>query len=219
MKKKRKVLIISFCEILLAVASIIGTVAFLTSRDTVVNTFTVGQVDIVLDETKVTPDGKPIDGADRVKENNYHMIPGQTYVKDPRMLIVEKSEESYVRMLVTINCYEALQEIYDGAFLPQNFVDGWDNEIWTTTGAVKVDGDEATYEFRYYKTVGAVDEDENVILEPLFESFTVPDDFNGEQLASIADLQITVVGHAIQTIGFDNADEAWTAFDEQMNAD
>jgi len=34
----------------------------------------------------------------------------------------------------------------------------------------------------------------------------------GEQLATIADLEITVEAHAIQAAGFADADEAWAAF-------
>ena len=66
--KKLKVLGLSLCAVLLIAASVLGTLAYLTAQDTVTNTFTVGQVDITLDETKVTPDGVPVTGADRVKE-------------------------------------------------------------------------------------------------------------------------------------------------------
>ena len=50
------------------------------------------------------------------------------------------------------------------------------------------------------------------MLEPLFASFTVPSDLDGEDLKSIGDLTITVEGHAIQRAGFDSDDDAWAAF-------
>ena len=81
--KKSKVLITILCAVLLVTVSVLGTLAYLTSQDEVVNTFTVGKVNITLDEAAVNADGTEIAGADRVKENNYHLIPGQTYVKDP----------------------------------------------------------------------------------------------------------------------------------------
>lgn len=229
MNNTKKILLCCLCVVAIVTASVLGTLAYLTDTSTAVNTFTVGKVDITVDEEKVNPDGTPTEEEDeRVQENKYHMIPGRTYVKDPTMTVKAGSEESYVRMLVTITCYDALQEIYDGGFLPQNFVEDWDNEIWISTKVVdeSEDGTSATYEFRYHKTVtpGA---EEDLVLEPLFKTFTVPNTFNATDLEAIQDLTITVVGHAIQTAGFaDNAetgataeDAAWAAFDAQMAAE
>lgn len=215
--KKSKVLLLSVCAVLLVVATVLGTLAYLTDRDTVVNTFTVGQVDIVLDEADVNPDGTVIEGADRVKENDYHLIPGMTYTKDPTITVLKGSEESYVRMVVTVSCYAELKEIFGEDFLPQYFVSGWDPETWLTTGEIKVDeeANTATYEFRYKETVTPT-ADEDMVLDALFDSLTVPGTVSGEELAKIADLKITVVGHAIQKTSFDSEDAAWAAFDEQV---
>lgn len=215
--KKSKVLLLSVCAVLLVVATVLGTLAYLTDRDTVVNTFTVGQVDIVLDEADVNPDGTVIEGADRVKENDYHLIPGKTYTKDPTITVLKGSEESYVRMVVTVSCYAELKEIFGEDFLPQYFVSGWDPETWLTTGEIKVDeeANTATYEFRYKETVTPT-ADEDMVLDALFDSLTVPGTVSGEELAKIADLKITVVGHAIQKTSFDSEDAAWAAFDEQV---
>lgn len=215
--KKSKVLLLSVCAVLLVVATVLGTLAYLTDRDTVVNTFTVGQVDIVLDEADVNPDGTVVEGADRVKENDYHLIPGMTYTKDPTITVLKGSEESYVRMVVTVSCYAELKEIFGEDFLPQYFVSGWDPETWLTTGEIKVDeeANTATYEFRYKETVTPT-ADEDMVLDALFDSLTVPGTVSGEELAKIADLKITVVGHAIQKTSFDSEDAAWAAFDEQI---
>ncbi len=216
--KMSKVLLLTLCAVLIIVTSVFGTLAYLTSQDSVVNTFTVGKVNIVLNETKVTSDGKPVDGADRVTENNYHLVPGMTYVKDPTMTVVKGSEESYVRMLVTINCYSALTDIFGKPFLPQYFVSGWDSATWVSTEVIDVDtnADTATYEFRYKETVKPTANDD-LVLDALFDSLTVPGSMSGDDMASIADLKITVVGHAIQAAGFDNADAAWTAFASEIN--
>lgn len=53
MKKSVKILVCCLLVALIAAASVLGTLAYLTARDTVTNTFTVGQVDIKLDEAKV----------------------------------------------------------------------------------------------------------------------------------------------------------------------
>ncbi|MBQ8599966.1 MAG: hypothetical protein IJ407_01100 [Clostridia bacterium] len=212
--KKLKVLGLSLCAVLLIAASVLGTLAYLTAQDTVTNTFTVGQVDITLDETKVTPDGVPVEGVPRVKENNYHLIPGMTYVKDPTMTVVKGSEKSYVRMLVTINRYEELTAIFGTPFLPQYFVSGWDKDVWVSTEKINVEANTATYEFRYYETVDASDGD--ITLDALFDTITLPGDVTGAQLKTISDLEINVVGHAIQKAGFDDENAAWTAFDAQI---
>ncbi len=209
--KKSKILILSVCAVLLIAVSVLGTIAYLTDSEGVVNTFTVGQVDLVLDEAVVDADGNPTGG--RTEEGNaYHLIPGKTYVKDPTVTVVAGSEESYVRMIVTINCYKELCAIFDTPFLPQHFVSGWDNEVWETTGEIKVDetANTGTYEFRYYTPVaGGTD---GVTLDALFDTLTVPSTMTGDQLKSIADLKIDVEAHAIQKSGIDTADVAWTEF-------
>jgi predicted ribosomally synthesized peptide with SipW-like signal peptide len=104
MKKATKALLAILCVVLLVAGSVMATLAYLTDSDEVKNTVTVGKVDITVDESEVTPDGEPVDGADRVDGNEYHLIPGQSYVKDPTMTVKKGSEESYVRMLVSVNC-------------------------------------------------------------------------------------------------------------------
>ena len=93
MKTRSKALLLSLCAVLLVAATIFGTMAYLTSSDKVENTFTVGNVKIKLDEAKVNTDGTPVEGADRVHENSYKLLPGHTYTKDPTVT-VEKGSES-----------------------------------------------------------------------------------------------------------------------------
>ena len=152
MKNTKKILLCCLCVVALISVSVLGTLAYLADTSTAVNTFTVDHVKIDLDEEKVTPDGKPTpEDDDRVQGNQYHLLPGQTYTKDPTVTVLKRSEESYVRMLVTISCYDALQRIFNNQFLPQNFVTDWDNTVWISTEEVDVsaDGKSATYEFRY----------------------------------------------------------------------
>lgn len=49
----KKTLTVIIALVLVVVMSVAGTVAYLTSSDTVTNTFTVGNVEITLDEAKV----------------------------------------------------------------------------------------------------------------------------------------------------------------------
>lgn len=211
--KRSKPLVLALCAVLLAVGTIIGTVAYLQDTASVVNTFTVGNIHLKLDEAVVDEKGEP-QGDDRTETGNaYHLIPGQTYTKDPTVTVLKGSEESYVRMLVTINCYDELATIFDDPFLPQYFVEGWDNAVWVSTQVISKDAsaNTATYEFRYFETV-TPEKDTDLVLDALFDTVTVPNTMTGEQLATIADLEITVEAHAIQAAGFDTADEAWAAF-------
>ena len=113
MKTGNKILLWCLGFVAVAAISVAGTLAYLTDQDSVVNTFTVGKVQITLDETKVNTDGTVVEGAERVQKNEYHLIPGQTYTKDPMITVEENSEEAYVRMMVTLNCAEELKEIFD----------------------------------------------------------------------------------------------------------
>lgn len=154
--KKTKVLILSLCVVALIAATVLGTLAYLTDSSETKNTFTGGKVNITLDETDVDEDGVPVPGADRVAGNEYHLVPGQTYVKDPTVTVLAGSEESYVRMLVTINEISALQSIFGTGFLPENYVSGWDNTVWVWEKTGEVVNDTITYEFRYFETIRAL---------------------------------------------------------------
>lgn len=216
--KKSKILILSVCLASILIGATLGTFAYLTSQDTVVNTFTVGDVEITLDETKVTADGKPVENAERVKENNYHLVPGMTYTKDPTLTVVKGSEEAYVRMLIKVNCLKELDEIFapSGAELTSIF-NGFDGSKWVYETEVRNETENTvTYEFRYINKVTAL-ENADIVLEPLFNSITVPAFFDRDDMKAIADLEIVAVGHAIQAGGFENAQTAWNSFDQQMN--
>ena len=96
MKKKfLKALVIVGCAILLVLATITGTVAYLTSVKEVKNTFTVGNVTITLDETDVDLYGVKETEA-RVTKNEYKLIPGHEYVKDPTIHVAAGSEDCYI---------------------------------------------------------------------------------------------------------------------------
>lgn len=213
--KRSKLVALCICAALILTVTVIGTLAYLTSQSEVENTFTVGKVNITLDETAVNEDGTAIVGANRVKENDYHLIPGQTYIKDPTLTVEADSEDCYVRMLLTINCADAFDAIYspEKADLTTLF-NGYDAGNWIFESVTR-ENDELTYEFRYKEIVGNSDTD--VVLDALFDSITVPGEYDGEDMESISGLKITVVGHAIQAVGFADEDEAWEAFDEQID--
>lgn len=243
MKTRSKALLLTLCAVLLVAASVMGTMAYLTSTDEVNNTFTVGNVKITLDEAKVNTDGTPAAPAERVKANEYKLLPGHTYTKDPTVTVIKGSESSYIRLKVTFNnatdiiamCTDP-EYAEDGPTGVENayplirmvkFVEAnaakWDgiipdNMVDTENmlGNAKyfdVANDTLTYYFYYKDTVAAPDGD--VKLATLFDSITVPEWVTGEQLTALNNFKITAVAEAIQADGFANADAAWAAYDAQ----
>ena len=209
---KKKLLIMSVAMVLVCAFAVGMTLAYLTSTDRVVNTFTVGNVQIKLDEAKVNPDGTPVQGAERVKANSYKLIPGHEYTKDPTVTVLSGSEESFIKMTVTFSNSAELDAIFDptGADLLKIF-NGYDSANWTYKGNTKdASANTRTYEFWYKETVAAPDG--NVPLDALFDSITVPGNINNNQLATIEGMTITVNAYAIQADGFGTAEAAWTAF-------
>lgn len=240
MKTKSKALLLTLCAVLLVAASVLGTMAYLTSTDTVTNTFTIGKVEITLDETDVTNPNGP-----RVKANSYKLMPGTTYTKDPTVTVKAGSEESYVRMKVTFNnaaeiialCtdpefaedgptgvenafplirmvkfVEANAAKWDG-IIPDNMVETEDMLADAKYFAYDKTADTLTYYFYYKATVAAPTADE--VLPVLFDSIKVPEHVTGEQLKALNNFKITVVAEAIQAGSFANADKAWEAFATQ----
>ena len=236
-KTKTKALLMSLCAVLLVAASVLGTMAYLTDSKDVKNTFTVGKVAIKLDEAKVDEMGNLVknqDGTlvDRVTHNEYKLLPGHTYTKDPTVTVLAPSVASYVRMKVTFNkasqiiamCTdpEYADEVTGGenAFpliRMVNFVEAnaakWDgiipdNDVETedmldNPKYFDAKNDTLTYYFYYTETVAAPDAD--VKLDTLFDSITVPQWVTGDQLAKLDGFQITAVAEAIQADGFVDA--------------
>ena len=222
---KKKILSLTLVVCLLAIAVVGGTLAYFTDKSEVAtNTFSVGDVTIELDEADVDLMGNKIKDAEgndveRVTENAYKLVPGHLYTKDPTVTVLGGSEESYVRMFVTINKAGVLNELFPG-FLPQNYVEGtWDATKWAPFGLPVEGEDTLTYEFRYYTTVCTVNEDGTAKdaekLPALFEEFRLPATLTDEDIEDLAGLTITVYAEAIQADGFADADAAFAALNAQ----
>ncbi len=230
MKTRTKALLLALCAVVLVVATVFGTIAYLTDTEEVVNTFTVGSVAITLDETDVNEYGEK-DGDTRVAANTYKLLPGHTYIKDPTVTVVQGSEPSYIRLLVTVsdmtNLKEAIPQESNGdfygtfgndtnMFLLQQLVTGWDANTWACYDYTEntVEGvTSGTYEFRYVATVDARTEAKT--LDALFDEIVVPGNLTNDQIAKMNQVSITIVANAIQADGFTDANAAWEAFGNQ----
>lgn len=224
MKTKSKALLLTLCAVLLVAASVMGTMAYLTSTDKVENTFTVGNVAIKLDEAKVDTDGKPVEGAARVAENSYKLMPGHTYTKDPTIHVDAASEDCFIRAKVTLTnadkWIEIAKKYADNKV--ENIIQGTDDNIWwVSQPAVDNEKNTVTYTFVYKneshtdglgKRIWTSTDSKDLVL---FNEIAIPGGLTNEELAAVGRSKITVVAEAIQADGFETEAAAWAAFDAQ----
>ena len=241
MKTKSKALLLTLCAVLLIAASVLGTMAYLTSTAKVENTFTIGKVEIKLDEAKVNADGIPEEGAARVQANSYKLMPGNTYTKDPTVTVKAGSEDSYVRMKVTFNNATKIialctdPEYADEVTGAENafplirmvkFVEAnaakWDGiipdnmvdteDMLADAKYFAYDAETDTLTYYFYYKATVSGAEGDVVLSVLFDTIKVPEWVTGEQLAELNNFKITVIAEAIQAGSFANAADAWSHF-------
>ncbi len=194
MKTTRKVLAIALCAILLVGASVMGTLAYLTSTDAVTNTFTVGNVKITLDEASVDANGVATNGG-RIKANSYKLLPGHAYDKDPIVHVDANSEECWLFVTVDngINKIEAADTTETPNIATQMATNDW----------ALVKGTENVYAHKDSHKAG-----DNVTV---FTDFYVSGDVTNKTVATYSNAKIVVNAYAIQKDGFDTAKAAWDA--------
>ncbi len=206
-KTKTKALLMSLCAVLLVAASVLGTMAYLTDSKDVKNTFTVGNVTIKLDEAKVDEKGNLVKNqddtlADRVTRNEYKLLPGHTYTKDPIIHVDANSEDCYLFVKVD-NQIAAIEANGNTTVAAQMEAKGWK----------AVEGKDGIYV--YVGTTAApvaVKANDNVTV---FEQLVIAGTVNGDTLKAYENKTITVTAYAVQKDGFEGktADQIWsTAF-------
>lgn len=208
MKKAKKALALVLCAVLLVAGSVMGTLAYLTSTtETVNNTFTVGNVSITLDETQVDAYGNilygPSSSTNKVTSNEYKLIPGHEYTKDPTVHVTAGSEDAwlFVKVENDIVDIEAPTTIAD-----QMAANGW-----------KLVADQ-TNVYAYKETVSAGD---NI---PVFGAFTIKgtadvasygtassDASSDSNSTASSGPSIKVTAYAVQADSFTTAADAWAA--------
>ena len=110
---KKKIALLMACVMAFGVA-VGGTLAWLTDDTApVVNTFTDSDINITLTETDTDPD---TDG----EQHDYQMIPGHTITKDPKVTVVDGSEDCWLFVKVTESTSPDLD-----AYISYAIADGW----------------------------------------------------------------------------------------------
>ena len=93
MKKGLKALLLVMCAIVLVVATVFTTLAYMTSKtDTITNTFSVGNVTITLDEALIGSTS----GERTSDDQQYQITPGGEIAKDPTIHVDANSEASFI---------------------------------------------------------------------------------------------------------------------------
>lgn len=220
MNKAKKIMMLAACAVLLVCISVGATLAYLTDTEAVTNTFTVGQVDIDLYETG--PDGKP------VKENSYHLIPGQSYKKDPTIYVKPESEDAYVVAKIVVSGAEDSPLTYnEGALLGLAHTQPDGTVVNVVSGGVfsekYEDKGNGVYENENYKLTQIKEGNDYVFMvyckKPfvkdnghhiyLFDSINVPSSWDNAEMATLDDLKIEVTAFAMQAAGFSSCEEAY----------
>ena len=190
-RKLKKAALLLCSAVLLVCISIGATVAYLTSQDSVTNTFTVGNVAITLDEVKVTPDGKVDSTATtRVKTNQYHLLPGHTYTKDPTIHVATGSDSCYL----FVKLGNGIKDIVDATTIEDQMA----NKGWNLI--------DATNNIYAYNT--AVSGGTSGLDVVVFDNFKIKDDAN---VSGYANAKIEIAAYAVQSDGFGTQQAAWTA--------
>lgn len=198
MKKGLKALLLVMCAFVLVVATVFTTLAFLETRtQNILNTFSIGSVQIELKEAEVDMYGKLADENNInyvTKGQEYKIVPGQEYVKDAQLTVKAGSEKSFVYVEVKNT-------------LPNNLLttapaiaEGWN---------VLKNGD-TTVPNVWYKEVSANAVASGDLSIPVFATlrddtkatFKVADEISGITIDK-ATQNIIITGYAIQQDGFD----------------
>lgn len=190
---KKKLALMFTAMLLVCVIAVGATIAYLTSTTgPVTNTFTVGKVGIDLDESDVDEYGSPIPSASPTQGNEYKLIPGHSYVKNPTIHVSTESEDSYLFVKVE----NGLADIERSATIEEQMI---------ALGWVKMAGDENVW---YLNRIVVAGEDIAV-----FNELNISGEAN---VAEYENAEIVVTSCAIQADGFDSA---LAAFEEACPAD
>lgn len=194
MKTVRKALLVALCAILLVVASVMGTLAYLTDQTgTINNTFTVGNVsfaETALDES-VTDEYGAVTTGRTAEGNEYKLIPGHTYVKDPKIYMSGTTEDAWLFVKVSNGIADIEIAAADGDTIHEQILaNGWEVV------------DEAKGIYGHTAKVSK----NNTI--DVFGSFTLATD---AAVSNYGDAFITIQAYAVQYDGLDDVQAAWTS--------
>ena len=230
---KKKIIAIALCAALAVGGAVAGSLAFFTDTDAVTNTFSVGDIDIELDEAPVDADGKETTG-NRVTENSYKLLPGHKYDKDPTVHIMPNSVDCYVFVRVdnqltenhsdhdvhTAECGEtcAYHKNACSTIAEQIAANGW-LPVADTDNVYYYAAAKGANENKALNDKGAIATSTAQVDLVVFENFWINENLlaqNGddektgpEYLSHWDGKKVIVTAYAVQAEGFTTAKDAW----------
>ena len=212
---KKKIVSLCLAAVLVVMAIAGATVAYFTDTKTAENTFTMGNVQIKLDETNVNdPEG------DRVTSNEYNVYPGAVVTKDPIVHNTGKNG-AYIRATVNVSNWMNLVGAYypdfketfpnDGYKAALNLLVGTLGEGWSVVGVEAGDvftiGQfDAKFILKYDGVLAA-----GADTTAMFQTVTIPAGIDNANADSFD--EVKVVAQAIQADGFDTWEAAFATYD------
>ncbi len=196
MKRNTKLFCAALALVLVFGAVVGGTLAWLLdSTAPVVNTFTVGNIVIALDETNV-------DGESEFA-NSYKMIPGDTIAKDPKVTVKAGSEAAYV--FVKIDEANSLD-----TFVSYTVASPWQ----------ALDDVDGVY---YIDQTTLIEATEDVVYPVITDNQVTVNSVTEAQMAALraddaALPSMTFTAYAIQKANIGTAAEAWTNLQAEIGA-
>lgn len=212
MKNKKIWMGSAAAAVLAAVMTAGGIMAYFTDTEEKVNHFTVGSVEITLEEPKW--DEKPDEDGDGVPDEAEDLLPVQTVTKDPQITNTG-TNDAFVFAVVQVPCRNIVTANTDGTKNPQAMTDLFSyrpGNAWTSLGMYEVTGEDGTVTaHKYLYAYAPLGENCTVVkpgetTQPLFESVTFVNAVEGQGLENAAfDLEISAYG--IQTTDLDGGRE------------
>jgi len=207
-KKFGRIALIVALLVVVCVASIAGTVAWLQDKTgTVTNTFSASNIDIWMTETVngTSQNTDAINGGN-IANSGLKMVPGNTIAKDPAVHVKEGSEPCYVFLKVT-------ESSNLDTYISYSINDNWHN--YTAVEGI------------YYLTAGSISDDGVVTLVPanagyavlVEDKVTVKDvgktEMDALEVNDAIQPSLTFQAAAVQMANINDVDAAW----EQVKAD
>ncbi len=212
---KKKIITLALVALIAVISITSATLAYFTDTKKAENTFTMGNVKILLDETDVNnPEG------DRVTKNEYDIYPGAEVVKDPIVHNTGKNG-AYIRATVNVGnwmnfCAEYypdfkisyLEEGYEQSLLllVDALGEGW-SIVSVGAGEPFVIGNfSAKFVLKYDGVLAAGEDTTAMFTKVIFPKNMTNDSSFGA---------ITIVAQAIQADSFTTWEDAFAAFDAE----
>jgi len=240
-ENKKRIALTTLAAILIAVIAISGTLAYFTDKDEVVNTFTMGKVDISLDE----PNWNDDDGSE--------LLPGNVREKDPTVTAIEGTSYMRIRMELVdgegnlITDQDRIDLILETLYYDKEDVIDLSKRYKTseltaleTSGDIQFEYNKDLFEFagietgkpgaRYYNYKTVLEQDDVAVL---FTHVIIPRDWHNEQIFTLGGdeyettsngsievitkgtgYKIIIKAEAIQAEEIDSAEDAFELLNE-----